>query len=253
MLRLASPFVLAAIALAPVGALAQSGSSSSPRPVYQGTPSQQGSGSTAVIQGSSNAGSAMAGQKPAMRGYCPVCIAMGKGWVAGSPQFQAVYDGELYRFPKAEVLTTFQANPAKFVPALGGDDVVEYARTGKRVAGKLEHGAQRLERLYFFATEANKSAFRANPTQYANADLAAGGACVVCRVDMRRDMPGVAQHVSVHDGVRYQFAGPQQQQAFDAQPRRYAVPAPAGSGTKPAAGGSGFRSTAPAGSGSGGR
>lgn len=232
MLRLATPFLLTAISLAPAGALAQSGSSSSPRPAYQGTPVQQGSGSTPVMQGS---GSAMSGQKPAMDGYCPVCIAMGKGWVAGSTQFQAQYDGEVYRFPKAEALAAFQAEPAKFVPVLGGDDVVEYTRTGKRVDGELKHGAQYLDRLYFFATEANKSAFRANPTQYANADLAAGGACVVCRVDMQRDMPGVPQHVSVHEGVRYQFAGPQQLEAFKAQPRRYAIPAPtnrpAGSGS----------------------
>lgn len=254
MLSLTPRLAIAMMLAASTGAHAQSGSSTAPRPANRSAPAQPGSGSSTVTQGGSGSVGSAAQLKPAMGGYCPVCLAGGKGWVAGSPQFQAVYDGKLYRFPKAEPLAAFQADPSKYVPALGGDDLVEYARSGKRIAGKLALGANYLGRVYFFASEANKAAFQASPTQYANADLAAGGSCVVCRVDMRRDMPGTAEHVSVHNGLRYQFAGPQQQQVFQSQPQRYAVTPPVGSGTRPANGGSGFRAPAtPAGSGSGAR
>lgn len=224
--------LIAALPFATTG-WAQSGSSSSVRPAYQG------SGSSTIGSGTAprGNGAATAGAQLAMDGYCPVCLASGKGWVAGSPEFQAVYDGQLYRFPKAETLAAFQADPVKYTPALGGDDLVEFARTGRRVTGKLAFGAIYLDRNYFFASEANKEAFRANATRFANADLAAGGACVVCRVDMRQEMAGSTQFVSLHKGMRYQFLGAQQQQAFESRPARYAVAPPQGGGMKAGSGG----------------
>lgn len=199
-------------------AIAQSGSSRAPRPVYSGS----GSASSAPAGSATMSGAARVG----LDGYCPVCQVNMKQWMAGSPQHQTVFDGVVYRFPGAEQLAMFQAEPAKFAPALAGDDVVVFARTGKRTPGKTAYGARYMDRLYFFSTEANKEAFRANPPQFANADLAMGGECAVCRVDMNAGMAGAAQFTSVHNGLRYQFAGVQQKQAFDANPRRYEVTAP---------------------------
>ncbi|QDT69217.1 YHS domain protein [Planctomycetes bacterium MalM25] len=185
----------------------------------------------------------MAASKVGLDGYCPVCQVNMKQWMAGSSQHQAAYDGVIYRFPGAEQKAMFQADPAKYAPALAGDDVVAYARTGRRTPGKTAYGARYLDRLYFFGTEANKEAFRANPAQFANADLALGGECAVCRVDMNASMAGAAQFTTLHNGLRYQFAGAQQKQLFDSNPRRYAVTpltaSPVGSGRVPAGSGSG--------------
>lgn len=195
---------------------------------------------------------AVTSSKVGLDGYCPVCQVNMKQWMAGSSQHQAAYDGVVYRFPGAEQKAMFQADPARYAPALGGDDVVDFARTGRRTAGKTAYGARYLDRLYFFSTEANKAAFRANPAQFANADLALGGECAVCRIDMNASMAGAARFTSVHNGLRYQFAGAQQKQLFESNPKRYAVTAPAampaGSARAPLGSGSGR-----AGSGSGGR
>ena len=189
----------------------------------------------------------MRGGKVALDGYCAVCLLEMKDWVAGSPQHQVAYDGMVYRFPDAPKAAMFRADPVRYAPALGGDDIVEYARTGKRTAGKTAFGAKYLDRHYFFASDANKQAFTANPIAYSDADLALGGACVVCQVDLRQNRPGSPQFVSLHKGMRFRFAGPQQQQAFEAQPDRYTAALPAGSGMKAGSG-----SAPGAGSGSGG-
>lgn len=217
---------------------AQSGSSSSTRP-------QLPRPGTAVVT-PRGSGNVMRETKVAMDGYCPVCLAKGKGWVAGNPQFQTAYDGLVYRFPNPEALAAFQADPTKFVPVLAGDDVVAFVRTGQRVAGKMAFGAKYLERFYFFANEANKQAFSANPAQYANADLAAGGACAVCRVDMNRNMSGNPEISTTHNGMRYQFVGLQQREAFLANPSRYTA-----ASATPHGSGSSFRSAPQTGSGSG--
>lgn len=220
---------------------AQSGSSSSSRPAYQG------SGSNQAGSGTVTTGRGVRTVETALDGFCAVCLTEKHEWVAGSSDFLMAFDGQQYRFPGTEQMAMFRANPAKYAPVLGGDDVIEYSRTGKRVAGKLGFGARHADRHYFFVSQANKDAFMASPAQFSNADVAVGGACVVCQVDMRRQMGGNPQIAALHDGMRYYFVGTQQRDAFVANPAAYvsSVPAPA-SGT-----GSGFRSV-PAGSGSAG-
>lgn len=258
--RTAAVFVLSCSVV--TTSLAQSGSSSSPAaPPY--TPPAAGAAPRAVSQGSGqsapigSAGRVANAVPQALGGYCAVCLAQDRQWMPGRPEFAADFDGKRYLFPGAEQLQKFQANPARFAPALGGDDVVEYARSGRRVVGQLPLGAAYQGRFYFFASDANKQAFLTEPARYAGADLALGGACVVCRVDMNQQVAGDPAINAVYQGVRYLFPAEAQRQAFLANPARYVSAAPqvgAGSATQrsPAAG-SGYGGSAPAGSGSGGR
>ncbi|MEN1680181.1 MAG: hypothetical protein AAGJ46_11355 [Planctomycetota bacterium] len=158
----------------------------------------------------------------AMRGYCPVCLVEGKAWVAGDPRLATVFDGKAYYFPDAKRRQQFVADPLKYAPALGGDNIVLYAETGRREPGDLSRGITHQGRVYFVGTQAERDRFNANPNRYANVDLALGGNCVVCRVEMRQNVPGEEKLTSVFGGIRYQFANAQQQRRFAADPARYA-------------------------------
>lgn len=203
------------------------------------------------------AGSAQrAGQQapPALEGYCPVSIVEMRKWVKGDPAYRAVYDGRTYLFPNEQAKRMFQANPAKYVPALGGDCVVALVEMGRRIPGNIRHASFHGGRLYLFSSENAHKMFQAQPAKYADADLAYGGNCVVCRVRMQQIVPGKPELAVVYKGLRYLFASAEQRNEFLANPGRYEVKpgdAPrsrAGSATRQPARGSSSRP--PAGSGS---
>ena len=113
-----SSVAFAAIGLVAVGslsAMAQSGS--------RNYPPSRSSGRTAVPAGSEQTATA-AGAPFAMEGYCPVSILEMEKWVKGDPAHRVLYDGWTYLFANQKGKQMFQANPAKYVPALGGDCVV---------------------------------------------------------------------------------------------------------------------------------
>ncbi|MFC1758781.1 hypothetical protein ACFL2H_08440 [Planctomycetota bacterium] len=156
-------------------------------------------------------------------GYCPVCVVEMKQWMKGSPDHQVAYDGRTYFFPGEKQKKMFQSNPLKYAPALGGDCIVCYAKMGKRMPGSVRHATLRRGRLYLFPGEDQKAEFRAHPQQYDKSDLAAGGNCVVCKVEMGHGMPGKPQFTAVHNGLRYQFPGEKQMEMFLANPKKYAA------------------------------
>ena len=217
-------------------AIAQSGSGggarySQPRSSGSGQARSSGSAAGSGAAGSGTAGSSAAGSGSAgaatgpvaLGGYCAICLANDRQWVTGRPEYAVNFDGKRYLFPSPEQQQAFRANPAQFAPALGGDDVVEFARSGRRVVGQLPLGAAYQGRFYFFASDANKQAFLSAPAQFANADLALGGECIVCRVDMNQQMAGSPAINAVYQGVRYQFPGEDQRNRFLANPSRYAA------------------------------
>lgn len=157
----------------------------------------------------------------AMRGFCPVCLVEMRRWVPGAPRFATIYDGKQYRFPDARRLQMFRADPTKYVAALGGDCVVHFMQTGQRVPGSLQHGAVHGGRIFFMASQEHRQMFLDSPAMYGDADLVLGGDCVVCRVNMNQKMPGTPQLTSIHNGMRFRFAGLQQQQMFAGDPGRY--------------------------------
>ncbi|WP_144058811.1 hypothetical protein [Rhodopirellula sp. SWK7] len=172
---------------------------------------------------SMGSGTKATGNAVAIQGYCPVCVIEMKKWVKGDSQFAVQQDGKTYLFPSEERKQMFLKNPMKYTPALGGDCVVALVEMNKRVPGALQHVAMPNDRLYLFANAKAKEMFNGNSDKYVNADLALGGKCSVCRVEMKQDVNGAPQFTSVYQGMRYQFPGLEQQQMFNRNPAKYAV------------------------------
>lgn len=168
----------------------------------------------------------------AMEGYCPVCLQEMKKWVKGNPAYSAVYDGRKYLFPSDKQRQMFLANPQRYVPVLNGDCVVCFAKMHERVPGNIRYGAFHGGRVYFFASQEQKQMFMSDPGAYANADLALGGECPVCRVEMRQRTPGQPDVSLVYDGLRYRFGSQEHRKMFQDNPEKYraAPQAAAGSG-----------------------
>lgn len=221
--------VIGLVAAVSLPALAQSGSRTYP---------PRGSGS----RSSPPAGSGQRAEQQAplaLEGYCPVSILDMQKWVKGDPARRAVYDGRTYLFANAKGKQMFDANPAKYIPALGGDCVIALVEKRRRVPGNIRHASFHSGRLYLFSSENAHKRFQADPAKYANADLAYGGNCVVCRVAMQQTVPGKPQLAVVHKGLRYLFPSADQRNEFLANPAKYEVsaanapPSQAGSQTRP--------------------
>ncbi len=159
----------------------------------------------------------------ALEGYCPVCVIKIKKWVRGNPHYAATYDGKTYYFPGEDQKQMFLADPAKYVPALGGDCTVCYANMGQRVPGNIRHASLYNNRLFLFRTADQKREFVAHQKRYADVDLALGGKCAVCQVEMNKDVPGKPEIAAFYQGFRYLFPSEQQRKMFLANPAKYAV------------------------------
>ena len=88
-------------------------------------------------------------------------------WVIGKVDFPAVYDGKTYFFPDDQVRQSFLANPAAYVPALGGDCTVCYAKGGKRGAGNIRFSSLHNKRLFLFPSKSELDMFNNAPAQFA--------------------------------------------------------------------------------------
>ncbi len=154
-------------------------------------------------------------------GYCSVCAVMAKKWVAGKPEIVSVYDGMRYYFPSVEEKKAFDADPAKFTPALDGDCVVCLKDAGKRVAGLPKFSATHAGRIYLFPDEGAQKKFLADPKKYATVDVAMGGNCAVCAKMMNKEMPGKAEYTSIYKGQRYFFPSAKERTMFDANPASF--------------------------------
>jgi YHS domain-containing protein len=163
------------------------------------------------------------GHRIGLEGYCPVCILDARKWEKGSPEHSATYDGLEYHFPNDAVKEKFLANPARYVPALGGDCIVCYAKLGKRVPGNVEHAARHDNRIFLFPGAKEQQAFLSNPKEFADADLALKGDCAVCLVHHAKRVPGKPEFTEIRDGFRYLFPSAREQAEFRKDPARYAV------------------------------
>ncbi|RJP33580.1 MAG: hypothetical protein C4547_12045 [Phycisphaerales bacterium] len=157
----------------------------------------------------------------AMDGKCPVCLVKMNKVVDGKAEFVSAYDGKNYRFPSAEQKKAFDADPAKFVPALGGDCTVCLVEMGQRVPGAAEYALVHDGRLFLFPAQKQLDMFKKNPAKYADADLALGGDCPVCLVNMNKVVQGEPGYAAIHDGLRYLFPGAEQKRAFERNPAAF--------------------------------
>lgn len=166
----------------------------------------------------------------ALEGYCPVSVLTMRQWVKGNPALRVVYDGRTYLFANEQGKRMFEADPAKYIPALGGDCVVALVTMGQRVKGDVHHSATYNGRLFLFSKVEGKQMFLADPARYANADLALGGNCAVCAAGGVQT-PGRSDIAAYYRGLRYLFPSTELRDEFLAHPERYV--AASASGIKP--------------------
>lgn len=163
------------------------------------------------------------GPRIGLDGYCPVCVIDAGKWEKGQAHIQSTYDGQTYYFPNDAIKQKFDASPAKYVPALGGDCTVCYAKLGKRVPGSIRHAAIHNRRLFLFPSDAEKQAFVKNAAEFENTDLAANGECIVCLAKVNKHVPGSTKFTEVHNGFRYLFPSPREAAEFRRSPAQYAA------------------------------
>lgn len=87
---------------------------------------------------------------PILEGYCPVSLITTGVLVEGNTEFSSTYDSRIYVSASAEKKTTFDANPAAYLPALGGHCVVCEVEEGRIVPGKAASHVVHDSRLYLF-------------------------------------------------------------------------------------------------------
>jgi len=157
----------------------------------------------------------------ALRGFSAIDLRDQRQWVVGKEEHQAIFDGQLYRFSDARQRAIFAAAPQRYAPVLGVDCIVTYTKTGDRVAGDVHFGLLYGQRLFFFAGAEQREQFRADPTRFVDADLAHQGNCIVSKVDRQQLIKGLPKTVTTVGGLRYFFAGAQQQAHFLANLQHY--------------------------------
>ncbi len=89
------------------------------------------------------------------------------------------------------------------------------------VPGKAEFYAVHDGRLFLFPGQEQLDMFNANPQKYADADLALGGKCVVCKVEMKKDVPGREEFAVDYHGERYLFPDAKTRSMFLSNPTKY--------------------------------
>ena len=104
--------------------------------------------------------------KPGMKGFCLVALRDDRALVDAQPEFHLSYDGKDYYFASAKSKAKFAGNPAKYLPAAGGADVVVLTHTNQAVPGTLEFSLWFRERLFMFSSNEARQTFIRNPQQY---------------------------------------------------------------------------------------
>lgn len=101
----------------------------------------------------------------AIGGIDPVSYFTDSLAVRGSPEFEAVSNGAIWRFAKESNRAFFLTNPDVYEPRFGGYDPVGVA-SGKTVAGVAQIWMIHGDRLYLFGREDTRDAFAADPARY---------------------------------------------------------------------------------------
>ncbi|NOY40259.1 MAG: hypothetical protein GXP26_00280 [Planctomycetes bacterium] len=157
----------------------------------------------------------------AAKGYSVVALRDQQKWIEGLATRHVFFDGQIYWFANQREKDIFIAAPEKYAPVLGGDCLVSYSETGKRIPGDPRFGVVHRGRIYLFASELLRERFQNNTERYTSEDIAHNGNCIVCKVDLQKEIQGLPATVATVGGLRYYFAGSHQRATFGANPSRY--------------------------------
>jgi YHS domain-containing protein len=106
-----------------------------------------------------------------LKGFCPVALRDSRELEDARPSFLAEFNGHYYNFSSAEALAKFKADPEKYAPAAGGQDVVLAANEGESREGSLDRAVWYRDKLYLFSSKESHQEFVASPAKFA-VDLA---------------------------------------------------------------------------------
>lgn len=115
------------------------------------------------------------------------------------------------------------ATKAETPLALNGYCPVCVLEMKKWVKGDPQFSVVQDGQVYLFPGEEQKQMFLKNSNRYTNVDLAAGGKCTACRVEMKQEVPGKSDFAAFHKGMRYWFPSEDQMKMFAANPEKYEV------------------------------
>ncbi len=159
---------------------------------------------------------------PALGGICTVCkVEMGKD-VPGKAEFHSVRNDRLFLFASQKQKKMFDRSPGNYADAdlaLEGNCPVCLVKLGKVVPGKAEYASVYDGRRYLFPSPKQKRMFDANPVAFTPT---LGGNCTVCKVEMKKDVPGKADFHVTRNGRLYLFPSAKQRDMFLANPDKYA-------------------------------
>jgi YHS domain-containing protein len=159
-------------------------------------------------------------QTEAMNSYCPVTILDDGKWEKGNTRLQTTYDNRIYYFSNNTAKQKFDANPPKYIPALGGDCIVCIVNVNQRIAGSVFYSVRHKNRLYLFPQNKSKKLFTDNPEKFEDADLAFNGNCPVCRKGGTSEA-GNPKFTVIVNGIRYQLASKEIMEEFKRNPKNY--------------------------------
>ena len=103
--------------------------------------------------------------------------------------------------------------------ALNGYCPVCIVKMDKLVKGSGAYSSVYDGKKYLFPSAEQKTMFDENPAAFAPA---MGGDCVVCKVEMKKEVPGKPEIHLVHNGRLYLFPSEEQLKMFKASPEKYA-------------------------------
>ncbi len=103
--------------------------------------------------------------------------------------------------------------------ALDGYCPVCIVKADKLVRGTPAYSSVYDGKKYLFPSEEQKTMFDENPAAFAPA---MGGNCVVCKVEMKKEVPGKPDIHLVYNGRLYLFPSEKQLKMFKADPEKYA-------------------------------
>jgi YHS domain-containing protein len=101
------------------------------------------------------------------KGFCPVSLRNERVLVKVDGSFETQYGGRTYRFATAEAKDEFDNDPARYIPAGSGFDLVHLLDEDEKVDGTLDYAAWYQGRLYLFASKTNLDLFNGSPAEYA--------------------------------------------------------------------------------------
>jgi Flp pilus assembly protein TadD/YHS domain-containing protein len=100
------------------------------------------------------------------KGFCLVTLYEERRLVDAVGEFTIEHQGQSYQFSSSDAAERFRADPARYVPAAGGLDVVAVYQGKDVIPGSLDYAVWYRDRLYMFSSQAHKNEFRASPRKF---------------------------------------------------------------------------------------